>query len=192
MSTEDRTPDTNDQTEQPEAPEAEGTSTELSPEDMRREMEKARKEAAKYRTRLREKEEAEKTAQEAKRQAEMTAEERAKEAERRAETALAEAEARVQKAERRAALAGKVSNPDRVLRLMDDPESYFDGTEPNLDAILSDFAEYAPSKRQSAPAPEGTPGPSGRRYTSDDLKNMTEAEINANWSAISADLKKAP
>src|SRR5690606_29528318 len=102
----------------------------------------ARKEAAKYRTRLRDREKAEKEAEEAKRQAELTAEQRAAEAEAKAAKALEEAEARVRTAERKAALAGKVSNPDRVMRLMDDPEQFFDGADPKLDAILEAFPEY--------------------------------------------------
>ena len=114
----------------------------LSPEDLTRELEKTRREAAKYRTKLREREEADKATQEAKRKAELTAEERAIAAEKKAEEALAAADARVLTAERKAALAGKVTQVDRVLRLMDDPEAYFNGSTPDVDAILRDFPEY--------------------------------------------------
>lgn len=128
-------------------PEVEETAQDtLPPEGMQKELERARKEAAKYRTQLREREEAEKKAAEDKRQAELTAEERAKEAERKAQEALEAAEARVQAAERRAALAGKVTNAERVLKLLDNPEEYFDGSEPNVEAILKDFPEYTPGR----------------------------------------------
>jgi hypothetical protein len=172
-------PDTETNTNPPaDAPEAD-TPTALSPEDLRRELESTRKEAAKYRTRLREREEADKAKDEAKRQAELTAEQRAKEAEERATAALAAAEARILTAERKAALAGKVANADRVLRLMDDADTYFDGSTPNVDAILADFPEYAVNT-------DGVQIPNARsesipdRLRPDDFKGKSPAWIEQN------------
>lgn len=129
-----------------DAPDADTTETTptLSPEDMSREIDKLRKESARYRTKAKQLEEAQATAAEAKRKAELTAEERAIAAEKKAEEAQAAADTRVLTAERKAALTGKLTNVDRVLRLMDDPEAYFDGGTPDLDAILRDFPEYSP------------------------------------------------
>ena len=140
-----------------DAPEADAKESTLDTEAMRKELEKVRKEAAKYRTRLREREEAEQTAADEKRKAEQTAEERAKDAEKRAEEALAAAEKRVQTAERKAALAGKVTQPDRVLRLMDNPDEYFDGAEPDVDRITKDFPEYTPKHAGSTPVDGARP-----------------------------------
>ena len=167
----------------PEAPETQDQAAPaLAPEAMQRELEKARKEAARYRERLREREEAEKTAAEAKRQAEQTAEERARDAEAKAEAALAAAEARVLAAERKAALAGKVANPERVLRLMDDPEAYFDGADPKVDDILAAFPEYAP-KNQAAPAAAGLGAPASggaRPLKPEDFRGKSQAWIEEN------------
>jgi multidrug efflux pump subunit AcrA (membrane-fusion protein) len=168
-----------------EAPEAETTPTLLSPEDLQRELEKTRKEAAKYRTRLREREEAERAAADAKRQAELTAEQRATEAERKATEALAAAEARVLAAERRASLAGKVANPERVLRLMDDAEAYFDGSTPNVDAILEAFPEYAPTTTRAAPAPMGAPTPGATKaLTPEDFRGKSPEWVAENLSRL--------
>jgi hypothetical protein len=143
-------------------------------------VEKLRKEAASYRTKLREREEAELKAAEEKRQAELTAEQRAQEAEAKAQKALEAAEARVQAAERRAALAGKVSNPERVMRLMDDPEPYFPDGQPDMDAIRRDFPEYAPDKPHSTPVtPANAPGVRDGIKSAADLKGKTPEEINA-------------
>ena len=134
-------------------------------------VEKLRAEAAKYRTKLREREDAEKAAAEAKKQAELTLEERVKQAEAKAQDAMTAAETRVQTAERRASLAGKVANPERVMRLMDDVSDYFEGSEPKLDAILAAFPEYAPNQRPVAPAPDGAPaGASARQTTAASLQ----------------------
>jgi len=174
-------------TEAPEAQEAQDQIvTTLAPEAMQRELDKARKEAARYRERLREREEAEKAAAEAKRQAEQTAEQRATEAERKATEALQAAEARVQAAERKAALAGRVANPERVLRLMDDPDAYFDGLEPKVDAILAAFPEYA-LKNQSAPAAAGLGAPasgSARPFTPEDFRGKSQEWIEENLSRL--------
>ena len=147
-----------------EAPQEDAESTTaLSPDAMARELKRVREDAAKYRTRLREREEAEKVALDAKRQAEMTADERAIAAEKRAEEALEAAEARVLTAERKAALAGIVTKPERVLRLGGDTDDYWneDGS-PNRDAILRDFSEYAPASKPGVsganPTRAGTQG----------------------------------
>lgn len=177
----------------PEAQEAEEHEPTLSPEDLRREVEKARKEAAKYRTRLREREEAEVKAAEAKRKAEQSAEERAAEAEKRAQEALEAAEKRVQAAERKAALAGKVTHPERVLRLMDAPDEYFDGSEPDEEKILADYPEYAP--KPAGPTPTRGAGGNAPAVTRNPWKpesrNLTEqARIHKENPTLAQQLKR--
>ncbi|HEY7825025.1 MAG TPA: hypothetical protein VIG24_19450 [Acidimicrobiia bacterium] len=185
MSTESLTPDTNPEPTDDTQEASEVTST-LAPDALQRELEKARKEAAKYRTRLREREEAEKAALEAKKQAEMTAEERAKAAEAKAKDALAAAEARILTAERKAALAGKLTNVDRVMRLMDDQEAYFDGGTPDVDAIIRDFPEYAPNARAvDIPGSKSANQPGSLKP--EDFKGKSEA-----WIAEHLHLLKAP
>lgn len=180
------------ETEAPEAEEQTTTETPtLSPEARDKELERARKEAAKYRTKLREKEEAEKAAQEAKRQAELTAEQRAAEAEAKAAKALEEAEVRVRDAKREAKLAGNVSNPERVMRLMDNAEEFFDGVEPNVAAILEAFPEYAVRQETGVNIP-GARSSGKQKFTHEDISRMTEAQINENWPEIKAFLKANP
>ena len=182
MSTESLTPDTNP--EAADAPQEDADSaTTLAPEAMQRELDKARKEAARYRTRLREREEAEKAALAAKQKAELTAEERAVAAEAKAAEALEAAEARVLTAERKAALAGKVMNPDRVLRLMDDPSDFFDGATPDVDAILKAFPEYAPAQvGPGAIRAPGAPTHTGKseHLRPEDFKDKPQAWREAN------------
>jgi hypothetical protein len=176
----------------PEVPEETPTqpTDAVTPEVLAKELERARKEAAKYRTRLREREEAEQKALEEQRRAEQTAEERARELQQQLEAKEREAHQRVLTAERKAQLAGRVSNPNRVLKLMEDPDEYFDGVEANLDRILEDFPEYAPTHNAKvAPAPTGAPSPA-KTLTLDQLKSMTPEEINANWDVIQASLER--
>lgn len=165
-----------------DAQEAEATepTTGLTPEAAAREVEKLRKENAKWRTKLREREEADKSAAEAKRKAEQTAEERAQEAERKATAALEAAEARVLAAERKAALAGKVANPDRVLRLMDDTDQYFDGSTPNVDAILKDYPEYAVKGTTGVDIPRGRTDKIADRLRPEDFRGKSPAWIEEN------------
>lgn len=165
-----------------EAPEAEATTPtpSMSPEDLTRELEKTRKEAARYRTKLREREEAEKSAAEQKRKAEQTAEERALAAEKRAEEALAAADARVLTAERKAALAGKITNVDRVLRLMDDADTYFDGATPDVDAILRDFPEYSPKPAAGVNIPGARTTGEPTDLRPQDFKGKSQAWIAEN------------
>lgn len=167
---------------------------ELDTDALRKELERARKEAAKYRTRLREREEAETKAEEEKRKAEQSAEDRAKDAEKRAKEALEAAEARVQAAERKAALAGKVTHPERVLRLMDDADEYFDGTEPDEEKILSDFPEYAP--KAAGPTPTKGAGGNAPTVTTNpwkrETRNLTmQARIKRDNPALAQELQAA-
>lgn len=174
--------DLNTEPVEPETPNAEGDTQDQSPEPEtfdREYVEKLRKEAANYRTKLREREEAEAKAAEAKRQAELSSDERAKEAERKAEQALADAEARVTAAERRASLAGKVTSPARVMRLMDDPDTYFPNGDPDIDAILRDFPEYTPNAATASVTAGNATNTREAIRGPQDLKGKTPAEINA-------------
>lgn len=84
-------------------------------------------------------------------------------------------------ANRRAALAGKVSNVERVLRLMEDVEQYFEGSEPKLEAILAAFPEYAP-KPDVAPV-EGANGGAAPIDLEKAVASKDRAAINAAFDA---------
>lgn len=132
-------------------------------------------------------------AAEAKRKAEQSAEERAREAEERAEKALADAEARVKAAERRASLAGAVTNPERVMRLMDNPDDYFDENgKPLNEKILTDFSEYAPKETGTSPVSSVRParGPVTNPWVKE-TRNLTEqARIIRENPDLAAQLKQ--
>ena len=143
--------------------------TTLSAEEALAELKKVRREAAKYRNEYQKlKSEADKQA-EAKRQADLSAEERAAEAERKANEAIAAAEERVKNAERRSLLAGKVTNPDRVLKLMDDPSDFFD-EKGVLDekALAKEFPEYMPQRSNATGGSSHENRPLGRLAASID------------------------
>lgn len=139
--------------ESADAPEA----TDDPPEADDPRVKKANAEAARYRKQLREAQERLAELEEKEKARTMTTEERLKAAEERAAKAEADAKLRILTAERRAALASKVTNPERVLRLMDDPDAYFDGTEPQIDRIVADFPEY----QIKASTPASVPGAGG-------------------------------
>jgi Domain of unknown function (DUF4355) len=123
---------------------------------------------------------------EAKRLAEMTAEQRAKEFEEKAKTLEADYAQKVLDAQRKAELAGKVSNVDRLLKLMDKPETYFDGATPKLEAILKDFPEYAAKAISTA-----VEGANGSKSGSVDLdKAVSSGDSKAINAAFDALLKK--
>ncbi len=130
---------------------------------LKREREKARKEF-----------EAEKT--EAERRAKLEEGERLKLEKAEAEKRATDAEARVLRAERKAELTGKVTNPDRVLILMGEKASdYFgeDGTA-NPELLLKDFPEYAPAvptgPKPSPTAPLGGVRPPAGKTPSKDAQ----------------------
>lgn len=139
-----------------DAPEATETKTALPQEDMALELAKVRKEAAKYRTKLKEREEADTKAAEEKRKAELTAEQRAVEAEAKAQEAIAQAEARAVAAERKATLAGRVKDADYALfKVNQAPEKYLKGDALNVDAFLKDYPDQALGKAGPAPTSSG-------------------------------------
>jgi hypothetical protein len=155
---------------------------------------KANREAERYRKQLRQAEARLAELEEKEKAASMSLEERVKAAEQRAKQAEADAKAQILRAERRAALASKVTNPDRVLKLMDDPDSYFDGSEPNLEQIVADFPEYAPpTPKTSAPStPPGAGGSAPRQPPQDDASAaLARGDIRAYAAAIAAQQARA-
>jgi hypothetical protein len=127
-------------------------------------VEKLRREAAQYRTRAKELEDA-KTAEEQKRLEQAPLEERLKTLEAEREQLLKraeEAEAKRVNAERTAALTGKVASPKAALKLLEDAHLTDDGVD--IDALLKDypFLAIAPD-RPAAPAASGAPTPGGNR-----------------------------
>jgi len=78
-----------------------------------------------------------------------------------AERRAADADARVLRAERKAELTGKVTNPDRVLLLMGEKAADYFGEDGTVDseAVLKDFPEYAPAAEPTPkPSPTALPG----------------------------------
>lgn len=158
MNDEDRKTDT--QTPNPEQPEqkapenTEGDSKALEAlrkelEAARKEIEELRREAAKYRTRAKE------TAQEAEKA--KTLEEQLAEIRKQLEE---EAHRRLA-AERRAALTGKVADPNAALKLLEDKHLNEDGSV-DVDALLKDYPFLAAQPTQPA-KPEPTPYPAQGR-----------------------------
>lgn len=89
-------------------------------------------------------------------EAEMSELERAKAELERVRAEAEQARATALNAERRAALAGLVSNPERVLKLMgNDVEQYFADGKPNSEAIIKDFPEYRPQAAGPTPLQPG-------------------------------------
>lgn len=125
---------TAEQVKDPETGEQdEADSQELTAEDWASEARKARREAARYRTELKKL-----------REETGSAEERIQRIQEEAQAAVEEAEQKAVSATRMAALSGKVSRPDRVLKLMDNPEKFFD-EDGNVDEkkLQESFPEYA-------------------------------------------------
>ena len=113
---------------------------------------------------------------EERKRAEQTAEERVKELERELQQAREAGQAEIQAAKRLAALADKVTHPERVMKLMDDPDEYFDETSPNVEAILEAFPEYKP--QPAGPTPTKGAGGNAPTVTRNpwkpETRNLTE------------------
>lgn len=89
-------------------------------------------------------------------EAEMSELERAKAELERVRAEAEQARATALNAERRASLAGIVSNPERVLKLMGtDIANYFVDGKPNIEAINKDFPEYRPQATGPSPIQPG-------------------------------------
>jgi hypothetical protein len=98
--------------------------------------------------------EAKKAAEDAAKKAAMDETERARVEREEAIKRADESDARAIRAERRAELAGQVTSPEKVLKLIgSETEKYFseDG-KPNLEAIYTDFPEYKPATPSKEPA----------------------------------------
>lgn len=161
------------------------------PEDDDPRVKKANAEAARYRRELREAQARLAELEDKEKARTMTTDERLKAAEQRAAEAEANATAKVLAAERRAALAAKVTHPERVLRLMDDPDAYFDGTEPDLDRIAGDFPEYA-VKGPTAAAVPGAGGSAPRSAPLDDASAaLARGDVRAYAKAIAEQQRRA-
>lgn len=151
----------------------EGTSGDDLPAHVRAALQRANRQAAKSRKELQQLRAQQEAEAEQRRQAQLTADQRAAEAEAKAKRAQEEAEAKIAHAQRLVALAGKVTHPERVLRLMDDPTAYFDDGTPDLDRIRADFPEYAPAAQADRPPPARAPGAAGappRKPTPDEAE----------------------
>ena len=195
----DQQPEINAEAQEAEAIEPQTSEREeLTPEAARAQLEKARKDAARYRQELRSAQEelerftSERQEAERKRLEEAPLQERLEVLEREREGFAKRAEAaeaaRVA-AQRVAELTGKVADPKAALRLLEDDHVTEDGGV-DVEALLAAYPFLAPRERPSAVTAGSAPAGPGRGYTEADLRRMTEAEINANWDAIKASMKR--
>lgn len=179
------TPEVTDQ------PQETDTQSSLPPEGLQKELERARKEAASYREKLRAKEAAEEAAAEAARRKSLTAEQRAQEAEQKAEAAVKAAEERVAQAERRAALTGIVADANAALKLLDPEQHLNDDGTVNTEALLASFPFLAVTTPQPGKTPAPGAGGSAPKPTSiADLGNLTPEEFEKRRAEIYAGLRK--
>lgn len=153
-------------------------------------VQRANRQAAKSRKELQQLRAEQEADAEARRKAQLTADQRAVEAEAKAQRAQEDAEAKIAHAQRLVALAGKVTHPERVLRLMDDPTEYFDGSTPDLDRIRGDFPEYAPAAQADRP-PARAPGAAGappRKPSADEAEAslLKRGDLAAYAAAVAA------
>lgn len=129
---------------------------------------------------------------EAKRQAELSAEEKAKELEKKLSDQQKDFAAKEARLERKSKLLGKVSNAERVLALMEfdgKTDEFFSGNEPNFEAILKAFPEYATTE----PGPDESTGAGGKlpsKLTKEQIQKMSQKEINDRWEEVQQVLKE--
>ena len=176
--------DPNDKPETTDAPKATtDTQTTEQPETFDREyVEKLRKENASYRTKAKEAQEAAEKAKTDAERAKLDDIERLKAEKADAEKRAAEIEARAIAAERRAALTGKVADPQAALKLLDESEHLGDDGSVNVDKLLESYPFLAPapdSKRVDLPGQKTMPGPKGD-LRPDDFRGKDQAWISAN------------
>ena len=150
---------------------------------LRAELEKVRREAAGFRTKLRAVEEQERAAR-AEADKTKPLEERLAAAEARALTLEVEAKAN----KLRAALVGKVSDVELAVRVAGEVGE----TDDIAAALIARFPSLAPTVAPRPAMLPGAPGASGgnRAFTLAQLAGMTPDEINAHWDAISTQLGK--
>lgn len=174
-------PEDTNPTETTDAPEA-TTTTDTAPETFDREyVEKLRKENASYRTKAKEAQEAAEKAKTDAERAKLDDIERLKAEKADIEKRAAEAEARAVAAERRAALTGKVADPQAALKLLEDTHLDDDG-QVNVEALLEAYPFLAPqqdTKRVDLPGQKTMPGPKGD-LTAEDFRGKDQAWIAAN------------
>jgi hypothetical protein len=178
-----------------EAPEAEITTpaveekATLAPDAITAELERARKEAAKYRTQLRAIEEKQKLAEEERlKQAPLEERLQALEKERNELFKAAEEAARTAAKERALrTLSNKVRDPEAALVVAQSKGLLLEDGSVNVDALLEAAPYFATeTPKATAPAPMGAPtGASARKFTVDDLRRMTPEQINELWPQIS-------
>lgn len=129
---------------------------------------------------------------EAKRQAELSAEEKAKELEKKLSDQQKDFAAKEARLERKSKLLGKVSNAERVLALIEldgKADEFFSGNEPNVEAILKAFPEYATTE----PGPDESTGAGGKlpsKLTKEQIQKMSQKEINDRWEEVQQVLKE--
>lgn len=164
----------------------------LDADGIKAELARARKEAAKYRTELRQFQDAE----EARKRAAMSATEKLQADYEALQAKIVKAEADRRTAMIRAAVTTAASNAGFVdvedaMRLLPTEEIELDGdTARGVDDLVANLVANKPYlvKRQGAPSPTNPSSPS--RLTLDAVKRMSPQEINANWAAVQDVLSK--
>ncbi len=163
--------DTEQNTEAAAAPEAAPNTTPdtqvenqpaLSPEDMAKELAKVRKEAASYRTRAKELQDAAEKAKTEAERSKLDEVERLKAEKADAEKAVAEAKADAARARQLAALTGKVADAEAALKLLD-PDKHLDAKGAvKLDDFLTTYPFLKPAATPGGVSVGGQPDPTGK------------------------------
>ena len=190
-------------TEQQESQQSTETKSTLDAESALKELEKTRREAAKYRTKLRDLEATvEKERTEAER-AKLDESERLKAEKADVEKRLQEREQALAEASMALELQGKVSNPKAVIRLLEDKHFDADGN-PDLDVFFNDYPEFKIQATEKSGgtdvelnAPTNPPEVSSGRNTSPrtkltraDIAEMSAAEYAKNRTEILRAMKE--
>lgn len=171
-----------DETQAPEAAQ-EPTPTNSQAETVetfdREYVEKLRKENATYRTKAKAAEEAAEKARLEAERAKLDEVERLKAEKADAEKRAAEIEARAVAAERRAALAGKVADPNAALKLLEDKHLNDEG-QVDVEALLQDYPFLAPQQAGAVNLPAARSAGGTGPLRPEDFRGKDQAWITAN------------
>lgn len=156
--------------------------SDLTPEAQTKELERARREAASYREKLRKAEEAAELARTTAEREKMTEVERLKAEIADNQALLEKARADAIMAQRLAALTGKVTDAKAALKLLEEDQILEDGSI-NMEAFIAAYPFLSPKTGPASINPTNATN-MGKTLTMADVRKMTPAEINDRWDEI--------